>query len=581
MIGKKILSYEIISLIGEGGMGNVYLAEHVQLGRKVAVKSLHQQLVKNESLRARFKQEASTMAHLQHPGIVSLYDYVEEEDGLYLVMELVDGKPLDEYIRNVSGPIPAERAVPMMTKILDAFAYAHSKGIVHRDIKPSNILLMNNGEVKILDFGIAKMLSEAGNKLTKTGTQMGTVFYMSPEQVQGKEVDIRSDIYALGVTFFQMLTGVCPYDGMTTEYEVYGKIVNDPLPPASAFYPGIPHALDYVIGKATMKRVQDRFQNCNEFSYGLTTPQNVQMHVPAPNMPPPVNNNQTAFNPPPFQAPPPNFPPPPQQPIKSGKVNVLAIIAFGVAAIAVVFPWLLSPYDFFLGAAISSILIVGALIMGIIGLVRKSKFSGASWLFGLGAILMIIPMLITDAVLYNDYIRYTINEYAYDDDYNTNNDYLAAAKADSVAAADAAVNADNNGTVPPPPPALEDNASAQITSSWLEHNVYYGDEYGMKVHVTFNTSNLLNVQCYAELYIYDSYGNSVYGSGVHTDSDGKIYTAESFIPNYQYTTYGDFSVFLPYSELDYSGTYQARIDVIDNNNTVYAYGDLLSFDFTK
>lgn len=569
MIGKKILSYEIKSLIGEGGMGNVYLAEHVQLGRKVAVKSLHQQLVKNESLRARFKQEASTMAHLQHPGIVSLYDYVEEDDGLYLVMELVDGKPLDEYIRNVSGPIPAERAVPMMTKILDAFAYAHSKGIVHRDIKPSNILLMNNGEVKILDFGIAKMLSEAGNKLTKTGTQMGTVFYMSPEQVQGKDVDIRSDIYALGVTFFQMLTGVCPYDGMTTEYEVYGKIVNDPLPSASAFYPGIPPALDHVIAKATMKRVQDRFQNCIEFSQGLTMPQNIQMHVPAPNMQQPVNTNQAAFNAPPFQAPPPNFPPPPQQPVKSGKVNVLAIIAFSVAAIAVVFPWLLSPYEFFLGAAISSVLIVGALVMGIIGLVRKSKYSGASWLFGLGAILMIIPMLITDAVLYNDYNSYMIDEYAYDGDYNTTTDYNST------------VDVENDVTIPPPPPAPEDNASAQITSSWLEHNVYYNGESGMKVHVAFNTSNLLNVLCYAELYIYDSDGNSVYGSGPHTDSDGKIYVAESFIPNYQYTTYGDFSVFLPYSELDYSGTYQARIDLIDNNNTVYAYGDLLSFDFTK
>jgi serine/threonine protein kinase len=280
MIGKKILSYEIISLIGEGGMGNVYLAEHVQLGRKVAVKSLHQQLVKNESLRARFKQEASTMAHLQHPGIVSLYDYVEEEDGLYLVMELVDGKPLDEYIRNVSGPIPAERAVPMMTKILDAFAYAHSKGIVHRDIKPSNILLMNNGEVKILDFGIAKMLSEAGNKLTKTGTQMGTVYYMSPEQVQGKEIDIRSDIYALGVTLFQMLTGVCPYDGMTTEFEIYNKIVHEPLPRPSSIYPGVPAALDSVVKKATEKEPNHRFSNCGEFIVSLTAPSKQQGFVP-------------------------------------------------------------------------------------------------------------------------------------------------------------------------------------------------------------------------------------------------------------------------------------------------------------
>jgi serine/threonine protein kinase len=266
MIGKRILNYEIKKLLGEGGMGNVYLAEHTQLGRKVAVKSLHPQLVKNEGLRARFKNEASTMAHLQHPKIVALYDYVEESDGLYLVMEYVEGLPLDEYIREKSGPIPSETAIPMMIQILDAFSYAHSKGIVHRDIKPSNIIISDRDEIKILDFGIAKLLSEAGNKLTKTGTQMGTVFYMSPEQVQGKDIDIRSDIYSLGVTFYQMLTGISPYDGMTTEFEVYSKIVSEPLPNASSLYPGVPIFLDKVILKATSKNKEERFQNCEKFS---------------------------------------------------------------------------------------------------------------------------------------------------------------------------------------------------------------------------------------------------------------------------------------------------------------------------
>ena len=266
MIGKKILNYEIKKLLGEGGMGNVYLAEHTQLGRKVAVKSLHPQLVKNEGLRARFKNEASTMAHLQHPKIVTLYDYVEEEDGLFLIMEFVEGLPLDEYIREKSGPIPSEIAIPMMMQILDAFSYAHSKGIVHRDIKPSNIIISDRDEIKILDFGIAKLLSEAGNKLTKTGTQMGTVFYMSPEQVQGKDIDIRSDIYSLGVTFYQMLTGISPYDGMTTEFEVYSKIVSEPLPNASSLYPGVPEFLDKVILKSTAKNKADRFQSCEEFS---------------------------------------------------------------------------------------------------------------------------------------------------------------------------------------------------------------------------------------------------------------------------------------------------------------------------
>ena len=159
-----------------------------------------------------------------------------------------------------------------MNDILDAFAYAHEQGVVHRDIKPSNILITKDGKVKILDFGIAKMLSDSGNKLTKTGTQMGTVFYMSPEQVQGKEVDIRSDIYSLGITFYQMLTGVSPYDGMTTEYEIYNKIVLEPLPFANATYPGVPAALDLIIAKATAKKKEDRFQTCREFLSFLKNP---------------------------------------------------------------------------------------------------------------------------------------------------------------------------------------------------------------------------------------------------------------------------------------------------------------------
>jgi len=272
MIGKRIQQYEILSLIGEGGMGNVYLARHTQLGRNVAIKSLLPQLARNENIRARFKNEASTMAHLQHPNIVALYDYVEDDDGLYLIMEYVEGIELDDYIRKVSGPVPAESAITFMQQILSAFFYAHGQGIVHRDIKPSNILITKDGGVKILDFGIAKMLSEAGNKLTKTGTQMGTVYYMSPEQVQGKEIDIRSDIYALGVTLFQMLTGVCPYDGMTTEFEVYNKIVHEPLPPPSSIYPGVPAALDSVVKKATEKDPNHRFSNCGEFIVSLTAP---------------------------------------------------------------------------------------------------------------------------------------------------------------------------------------------------------------------------------------------------------------------------------------------------------------------
>ena len=269
MIGKQILNYKITSLIGEGGMGNVYLAEHIQLGRKVAIKSLHSRFVKNESLRARFKNEAATMAKLQHPNIVGLHDYLEEEYGLYLIMEYVEGIPLDEYLNGHNKPISIDEAIEYMKQILNGLGYAHSKGVVHRDIKPSNILITEDKRLKILDFGIAKLLFEDGGNLTKTGTQMGTVFYMSPEQVHGKAVNSRTDIYSLGVTFYQLLVGNNPYKGMTTEFEVYSKIVKEPLPKPSLKNPLIPSWLDLVIENATKKDSNKRFATCDDFQRAL------------------------------------------------------------------------------------------------------------------------------------------------------------------------------------------------------------------------------------------------------------------------------------------------------------------------
>ena len=148
MIGKSILNYEVKSLIGEGGMGSVYLASHTQVNRTVAIKSLLPQFMANEEIKQRFKNEASTLAHLQHPNIVGLFDYIEDETGMYLVMEYVEGIPLDDFITNVTGPMPEERAVPIIKEILAAFSYAHQKGIVHRDIKPANIIITQNDGAK-------------------------------------------------------------------------------------------------------------------------------------------------------------------------------------------------------------------------------------------------------------------------------------------------------------------------------------------------------------------------------------------------------------------------------------------------
>ncbi|MCF8416053.1 MAG: TonB family protein [Crocinitomicaceae bacterium] len=269
MIGQIISNYEVKSLLGAGGMGTVYLAEHVKLGRQVAIKSLHAQFVNSEEIRARFIHEAKVMGQLQHPNIVTLYDYVETETGLFLIIELVDGKPIDDYIEQVSGPIEEGKAIEMMNEILEGFQYAHEKGLVHRDIKPSNLVIAAKNKVKILDFGIAKLVGDTSSKMTKTGTQIGTVYYMSPEQVKGDELDQRSDIYALGVTFFQMLTGNSPYKGMTKEFEVFMKIVNEELPDPRTIYPGVSEHMCAVIQKATAKDANDRFQSCDEFAAAL------------------------------------------------------------------------------------------------------------------------------------------------------------------------------------------------------------------------------------------------------------------------------------------------------------------------
>ena len=269
MLGTQILNYKLTALIGEGGMGHVYLGEHISLGRKAAIKVLLQQYANNPEIRARFKNEAAALSRLQHPNIVTLYDYVETEDMLCLVMEYVEGHNLDHYIANVRGPIPEAVALPLFDQILMAFSYAHSIGVVHRDIKPSNIIITPDSKVKILDFGIAKLLEHKDHKLTRTGSRMGTVLYMSPELVQGREADLRSDIYSLGVTLFQMLSGREPYDKTLPEYEVYNNIVHNPLPRVKEFYPMVSSHVQDIIDKATRKEPADRFDSCDQFLSAL------------------------------------------------------------------------------------------------------------------------------------------------------------------------------------------------------------------------------------------------------------------------------------------------------------------------
>lgn len=368
MIGKSILNYEIISLIGEGGMGSVFLGKHTQVERTVAIKSLLPQFMSNNEVKQRFKNEASTLARLQHPNIVGLFDYYEDESGMFLIMEYVKGNPLDEFIRDVTGPMPEERAVPIMKGILEAFSYAHQQGIIHRDIKPANVIITNDDEVKILDFGIARLLGDSNHNLTKTGTQMGTVYYMSPEQVQGKKVDVRSDIYSLGVTFYQMLTGVNPYNGLTTEYEVYSKIVKEDLPPPQEIYPGIPAYLSSVLKKALAKDPDDRFQNCEEFLDAI----NSKLQVATKSDSKLVENNKNNSD----QIP----------PIK----NNSAIAGLILGIIGLIFS--IIPFVSFVGLLICIV----AIIFGIIGLsnIRKNEeLKSSSGLSKVGIVLGIIGFI--------------------------------------------------------------------------------------------------------------------------------------------------------------------------------------------
>jgi serine/threonine-protein kinase len=270
MINKQLLNYKIISILGEGGMGTVYLAEHNNFDRRVAIKAIHPHLAKNEEILNRFNNEAATMARLQHPNIVSLFDYYSDEEGLYLIMELVEGVELETYLRNIGCPLDEHVTAAFMKQLLDAFSHAHDKGVVHRDIKPANILIADDGTIKVLDFGIAKIVDGEGNhNLTKTGTQIGTVFYMSPEQVQGKKVDLRSDIYSLGVTFYQMLTAQNPYFNCTTEFDVYSKIVQEQLPNPKSVNPNISDAFVSILNKATAKDPEMRFQTCQQFNQAI------------------------------------------------------------------------------------------------------------------------------------------------------------------------------------------------------------------------------------------------------------------------------------------------------------------------
>ncbi|MFD3407084.1 serine/threonine-protein kinase [Aquirufa sp. HETE-83D] len=263
MSDKLIGKYKIIRLIGEGGMASVYEAIHIVLRNKVAIKILSPILSGNAQIRERFRNEARLMASLDHPNIAKVIDFDEQPQRLSIIMEFLNGVNLNDKIK-LNGPLSQKEVIDVFIQSLSALQYAHDHGIVHRDINPSNIFILSNGQVKILDFGIAKLYSQ-GVGVTQTGTQLGTPIYMSPEQVKGdKSIDYRSDIYSLGVSMFYAINGKSPYSPADSVFNTYTKIVNEPLPEFT-----LNSIFKNVVMKACHKRKEDRYYNCLDLAHAL------------------------------------------------------------------------------------------------------------------------------------------------------------------------------------------------------------------------------------------------------------------------------------------------------------------------
>jgi serine/threonine-protein kinase len=273
---EQVSSYRLESEIAHGGMGIVYRGVHTIFDQVVAIKAIFPELTLNPELRERFMNEAKIQYRLQHPNIVQLREFLIDQGKFYIVMEFIDGETLAHRFRELGRPMLASEALPIVHQALEGLKYAHAQGVIHRDIKPSNIMLTREGVAKLTDFGIARALGSA--KLTRTGTALGTPAYMSPEQIQGTKLDHRTDLYSLGITLYEMLTGRVPFErpkDSDSDFPVLAAHISQAPTPPSQWVPEIPPFIEAAILKALAKQPQDRFESDQEFQRALVPP-----HVP-------------------------------------------------------------------------------------------------------------------------------------------------------------------------------------------------------------------------------------------------------------------------------------------------------------
>ena len=265
MTGETILHYKILEKLGEGGMGEVFKAQDTKLDRFVALKFLPSNLTTNEEQKARFIQEAKTASAMNHPNVCTIYDIQENNDQLFIVMEFVEG----ETLKDKKDSLSEKQKLEISVQVAEGLAAAHEKGIVHRDIKPENIMIRKDGIAQIMDFGLAKLYSDSNvSRLTKAGTTMGTMGYMSPEQVQGLDVDHRTDIFSFGIVLYEMFAGESPFKGMHETAIMY-EIVNVEAPPLSTIRPDIAPELDRIILECLEKEKDERCQSAKELAKDL------------------------------------------------------------------------------------------------------------------------------------------------------------------------------------------------------------------------------------------------------------------------------------------------------------------------